>query len=308
MQSSKDKLKIVLLLGNLLCVLISERFCYGYEQYDSWDEICGTIGYCFMLISPITAVISWILFFWFDIYKKNKSIGLLFPIMISFLSGLPITEMLVYGEFCDTPPAVVVVYTGLSILVTILIVLFYLLSLFNHRNIEINELHLPQGNHKLKFQVQLFYNHEAIACSDFYDFTVNWQGEPPKKTKPTDNKIRGKVSYPDIKSIIQKVINYTPDGSAVISIGELYVQFYAPNENTLYVEAVSEVYSRRVGNKDSEFKRIGYTIDRVSGKAMSNYHKEYSVRELLAMIKEIVYIFEEIYRVDFIDYKIDDNC
>lgn len=170
-----------------------------------------------------------------------------------------------------------------------------------------SELHLPQGDHKLKFQVQLFYNHEAIACSDFYDFTVNWQGEP-QKTKPTDNKIRGKVNDPDIKSIIQKVINYTPDGSAVISIGELYVQFYAPNENTLYVEAVSEVYSPRVGDKDKEFRRIGYTIDRVSGKAMSNYHKEYSVSDLLAMINEIVYIFEEIYRVDFIDYKIDDNC
>lgn len=99
------------------------------------------------------------------------------------------------------------------------------------------------------------------------------------------------------------MINYTPNGSAIISIGDLYVQFYANDENTLVVEAVSDFYVPRIGNKDKEFKKMGFTIDQTS-----NYTREYPTKDLPLIIKDIVLIFENIYKINFIDYKIDDNC
>lgn len=165
-----------------------------------------------------------------------------------------------------------------------------------------SELHLSVGYHELKFQIQIFdCNTISIASSNFYDFNVNWQGE--QRIETISRKNSKQANYPDIKSIIQKVINYTPNGSAIISIGDLYVQFYANDENTLVVEAVSDFYVPRIGNKDKEFKKMGFTIDQTS-----NYTREYPTKDLPLIIKDIVLIFENIYKINFIDYKIDDNC
>lgn len=168
-----------------------------------------------------------------------------------------------------------------------------------------SELHLSVGYHELKFKIQIFdCNTISIASSNFYDFNVNWQGGQEIETISRRNSKQ--ANYPDIKSIIQKVINYTPDGSAIISIGDLYVQFYAYDENTLVVEAVSDFYVPRIGNKGKEFKKMGFTIDQTSD--IRNYTREYPTKDLPLIIKDIVVIFENIYKINFIDYKINDNC
>lgn len=167
-----------------------------------------------------------------------------------------------------------------------------------------SELHLTAGRHDLKFLIQIFdYNMTNIASSGFSDFWVNWQEE--QKTQTIPQRVQERRNYPDIKSIIQKVINYYPDGSAIVSIGDLYVQFYASDETTLTVEAASDNVVPRIGKRDKAFNKLGFTIDR---RIDNNYHRKYATDDLSLIINDIKQIFETIYKVRFSDYKIDDNC
>lgn len=164
-----------------------------------------------------------------------------------------------------------------------------------------SELHLSVGYHNLKFQVVLFdCNTMSIATSNFYDFHVDWQQEA--STKTTSKRNSEQINYPDIKSIIQKVINYAPNGSAVISIGDYYVQFFCDDNDTLIFEAVSDFYVPRIGNKDKDFKKMGFR------KIDKNYSKKYSTNNMTLIIQDIIEIFEKIYKVNFFNYIIDDNC
>ena len=163
-----------------------------------------------------------------------------------------------------------------------------------------SELHLL-GHHNISFQIIIFdFNTTNIATSYFYDFYIDWQEST--RTKTMSNKKSEQINYPDIKSIIQKVINYAPNGEAIISIGDLYVQFFCYDNDTLIFEAVSDFYVPRIGNKDKEFKKMGFR------KVDNNFSKEYSTNNITLIINDIVEIFENIYKVNFFNYIIDDNC
>lgn len=115
--------------------------------------------------------------------------------------------------------------------------------------------------------------------------------------------LKNNHNYHEIKDFLQRLIK--SNGYLIITIGDFYVQF--KNDllnNQLYSEAVSSVYEPSVGNKDQEFKKLGFNHDQ-----SSNYYKfiSHSVFSTEKIIAEMKTIFESIYNVNFSNYKIESD-
>lgn len=109
--------------------------------------------------------------------------------------------------------------------------------------------------------------------------------------------------YNDIKETLQRLIK--SNGFSVILIGDYYVQFSNDlMKKQLYCEAVSSVYEPSVGNKDQEFKKLGFTRDQSSNYYKFISHSTFSAEKIIAEMKTI---FESIYNVNFSNYKIDSD-
>lgn len=125
-----------------------------------------------------------------------------------------------------------------------------------------------------------------------------------KEGNHLNNKIlKNNHNYHEIKDFLQRLIK--SNGYLIITIGDFYVQF--KNDlinNQLYCEAVSSVYEPSVGNKDQEFKKLGFNHDQ-----SSNYYKfiSHSVFSTEKIIAEMKTIFESIYNVNFSNYKIESD-
>ena len=105
----------------------------------------------------------------------------------------------------------------------------------------------------------------------------------------------------DIKNVIQKVIKYHPDGFAIISIGNPFVQFYSDG-NFLFLEAACAKSVPSIGCKDYEFKQFGFIAN-----SDFNYTKQYSAQNIDLIVNEIKMIFETIYNIKFQSYKIEEG-
>jgi len=72
----------------------------------------------------------------------------------------------------------------------------------------------------------------------------------------------------------------------------------------LYCDAVSSVFLPSVGNKDIEFKQLGFTLD-----PNANYYKFISHADFSAdqTVEEMKTIFETIYNIKFSSYKIESD-
>ena len=111
-------------------------------------------------------------------------------------------------------------------------------------------------------------------------------------------------AYSDIAYALQLVNNQKLD-FVIISIGDYYVQFcFTQDKRFLTFEAVSSEYLPKVGDRDTEFKQLGFRLAE-SG----NYQKFISVADVFidSIVSEIKAIFETIYHVDFNSYKIDEG-
>lgn len=107
--------------------------------------------------------------------------------------------------------------------------------------------------------------------------------------------------YQDIKDTLHQLIKRP--GFTIISIGDYYVQFSNDlTKQKLYYEAVSSVFLPAIGNKDNEFKNLGFTID-----PSANYYKYVPHSSFSAdqTVQEMKTIFETIYRNNFSSYKIE---
>lgn len=116
------------------------------------------------------------------------------------------------------------------------------------------------------------------------------------ETKPSTNS-----DYQDIKDTLQQLIK--SPGFTIISIGDYYVQFSNNlNKQELYCDAVSSVFLPAIGNKDNEFKQLGFTPD-----PSANYYKfiPHSSFSADKTVQEMKTIFETIYRINFSSYKIE---
>lgn len=163
-----------------------------------------------------------------------------------------------------------------------------------------SELHLSEGFHNLSFVVIIFDdNSTVISKSNYYNFNINWNSRIVKNRKmPSEY-----AKYADIISIIE-IVKQNHCGFAVVSIEDYYVQFYVDGD-TLFMEAVSNCYNSNVGDKDKEFRRIGFTIDR---RYKDNYHNSYDKDDVQSVLKDMVMIFEFIYGVPFESYRVENNC
>jgi hypothetical protein len=118
------------------------------------------------------------------------------------------------------------------------------------------------------------------------------------ETKPTTSS-----DYLDIKETLQRLIK--TNGFSTILIRDYYVQFSNDLiKKQLYCEAVSSVFLPSVGNKDNEFKQLGFTHD-----PSGNYYKFISHADFSAdqTVEEMKTIFETIYHINFSSYKIESD-
>lgn len=107
--------------------------------------------------------------------------------------------------------------------------------------------------------------------------------------------------YLDIKETLQELIKR--DGFTIISIGDYYVQFSNDLVNKrLYCDAISSVFLPSVGNKDKEFKQLGFTHDPGSNYYKFIPHADFSADQTVQVMKTI---FETIYHISFSSYKIE---
>lgn len=119
----------------------------------------------------------------------------------------------------------------------------------------------------------------------------------------TETKSAKSFDYLDIKETLQRLIK--TNGFSIISIGDFYVQFSNNlSEQQLHFEAVSNVFLPSVGNKDREFNQHSFTRDNDS-----NYYKFISHTDFSAdqTVQEIKTIFETIYHINFVSYKIESD-
>jgi hypothetical protein len=99
--------------------------------------------------------------------------------------------------------------------------------------------------------------------------------------------------YPDIQDTLLKLIKAS--GYSIISIGDYYVQFSNNlDKKVLYFEAVSSVFLPALGDKDKEFKKLGFEIEPNRNYFKIVEHNDFSVDQI---IQEIKTIFETIYNV-----------
>jgi hypothetical protein len=148
-----------------------------------------------------------------------------------------------------------------------------------------------------------------LLSKDKDGFSVNEFGEIMRQNATAE--------YTDIKYVIKKILKKHAHWG-IISINNYYVQFMLPgssdterlkNRNQqLYLEAVSDMYLPELGNKDYEFKKLGFTINR-GVPVEENYHKCFSLSEysIDQIIQEIVIIFETIYNVKIDSYEIEEG-
>lgn len=118
-----------------------------------------------------------------------------------------------------------------------------------------------------------------------------------------DNNTTTNNEYVDIKKALQRLIN--TNGFTIISIGDYYVQFSNDlSKHELNFEAVSSVYLASVGNKDKEFKQLGF-----KNAPDSNYYKSISHTGFSAeqTVDEIKTIFVTIYNLPFSSYIIEND-
>jgi len=105
----------------------------------------------------------------------------------------------------------------------------------------------------------------------------------------------------DIKKAIEQVIDIE-NVAAIIYINDYYVQFVQTNTETpkLLFESVSSEFVPTVGNKDYEFKKLGFIRN-------SNYQKFIPLSGISIdnIIQEMKTIFETIYNVKFQSYEIE---
>lgn len=107
----------------------------------------------------------------------------------------------------------------------------------------------------------------------------------------------------DIRDSIQQLLK--TNGFLIISIGDYYVQFLNDiNQNQINFEAVSSVFLQTVGNKDTEFRRLGFAKDTESNYYKLISHTDFSVDYTVQEIKKI---FETIYQIKFSGYKIEND-
>lgn len=99
------------------------------------------------------------------------------------------------------------------------------------------------------------------------------------------------IDYSDIKSFLQGVIDHPNTFSSFLSIGQVSVQFYAPDKYTLSVSLFD--------SPNSKLEKIGYKRD-----ARVGCRKIYSANDLTSAVKDVIYICEEIYGVAFVNYVI----
>jgi uncharacterized membrane protein YkgB len=119
----------------------------------------------------------------------------------------------------------------------------------------------------------------------------------------TETKPATSSDYFDIKGTLQRLIRTS--GFSIISIGDYYVQFSNDLiKRQLCYEAVSSFFLPSVGNKDKEFKELGFTHD-----PSGNYYKFISHADFSAdqTAQEIKTIFETIYKINFSSYKIEND-
>lgn len=167
-----------------------------------------------------------------------------------------------------------------------------------------SELHLPIGSHTIRFLVEIFNYTSSLAHSDDYDFTINWQGVDKNNTKPIMPPFPLSYNhYSDILDEIKKVIDHTSKLAVIIKVGDVYVQFFALDENTIQFECVSDYYLPRIGNKDKEFSTILFTRESCGG---GNYVRNYSTKKISRIIEDTEYIFTMIYKVPFKNYEIEE--
>lgn len=113
------------------------------------------------------------------------------------------------------------------------------------------------------------------------------------------------TKYKDIEYGLKLLINKML-GFMIVSVGDYFVQFCLWDDNHLTFEAVSNMYQPGIGNKDLEFKQLGFSINR-HGACEENYTKCVSLMgesSIGPIITEIKIIFERIYNRPFVDYEI----
>lgn len=118
-----------------------------------------------------------------------------------------------------------------------------------------------------------------------------------------ETKFTTSSDYLDIKETLQRLIK--TNGFSTILIGDYYIQFSNDLiKKQLYCDAVSSVFLPSVGNKDKEFKQLGFTHD-----PSGNYYKFISHADFSAdqIVEEMKTIFETIYQVNFSSYKIESD-
>lgn len=135
-------------------------------------------------------------------------------------------------------------------------------------------------------------NNFCYSCGEKLQFSKQ-NDSPVNFSKPLEK------NYDEIRLALEQLIKN--NGFIIISKGKYYVQFdNSISSRQLYFDCVSEVFFPEIGNKDEEFKKLSFTIEN------ANYfkfipHDKISIDDL---IREIDFIFNEIYKIPLDDYKV----
>jgi hypothetical protein len=105
--------------------------------------------------------------------------------------------------------------------------------------------------------------------------------------------------FNDIETFLNDLIKY--GGFITIVENDFYVQFMSGKGNDIVFEAVSRANLSKVGNKDNEFKSIGF-----SSSIVGNYRKTINSNKIIIkeLIVEIRNIFFSIYGIQLSNYQI----
>jgi len=106
---------------------------------------------------------------------------------------------------------------------------------------------------------------------------------------------------PQIDTSLEKLLK--KGGFMVVTINDLYVQFaYQKGGEHLNFEAVSHNFLPRIGQKQEQFKSLGFELD-----PKANYFKLIPVNQadIQKLIVQLEEVFTQVYRVSFANYDIE---
>jgi hypothetical protein len=105
--------------------------------------------------------------------------------------------------------------------------------------------------------------------------------------------------FNDVQVLLQKLLR--SNGFFTITIDDYYVQFSNNlEEQILFCDAVSENYLPTLGDKQKEFKKIGYKLEPGSNYIKILPHDDF---DMYTVIDEVKTIFENIYKIKFAKYE-----